>query len=603
MKYDATGFATSYLLLIFVLPITIYAFYKTFYRNKKTLNFDCNCTPCLTQRKSSNDNYISLFMTKFIICPILLSFMIYLIYNVFTLQHQKLKGIFDPYQILDVSEDAPKKVIRRKFLKLSVLHDPDRYNDIQEKAENEKMLQDISRAYNMIKTGKLIQRERYEEIIAIPLLLLENVKYSCFSIVIYVILFGVLLPMKMYFNYKKYSMYNKIGVSYDSMEIFYNQILKHNQKSFDSTLRQILNMICDSKEFQEKKYKLQIDKNTLKTLIESQYAVPLRDSQKMNMAYALLMIHLFRVPNIEYDVSDMKFTLAKAFKLSEGIKSLALSLNNQPFFYIAILFKKMLIQAVCEPSYAALQCPNVTFLDIFKFYHSDQLNKNEDKKIQNIEIEDKSRKITSNVTMKESKQDKKTDFNNKNKAISSETKIDDKSTMKTHDPIVNIINSIDFPSMESEKQCLHLLDSLPRKIIKLPDLHEGEKDSIYRLKMTIQNIKEIKENESDDTYGYGVLIREDGEQDLVLKNNYGKYVNVPLHAPYFPIQQKLTWSLHTIIDKQLSEQIFVFNGDFHKKEVFVDVPLGKENSIVDLVLVCDGYFGCDVDKKIIIKVK
>lgn len=552
-EYDSTGLVTSYISLFFIIPVVLYMIYAHMF-TKKTERYTCACTNCLSKRERKDRTFL-------VIIPVLVAVMAYLMYNICTIRVDKNNDIFNPYEVLGLSEGASKRDIQRTFKRLSRLHDPD-YFEGPDKEVNEVKLKEISRAYNMLKSGKLVvsKNEKHHEVIAIPSWLINNGYYS---LAVYVLVFGVLFPFFAYLHWRKYTYKNKLGLYYETMEMIYKRMHGECTNVFIG-IRVLINIIADSKELMEHCYKRQID---VKGYIEGNYAVPLRESKKITNGYSVLIDHLFRTKFAH--PKDLEFVQKKALAILEGVKMVAFLTNNRAVLDNAFDLERMIVQAVPDPSFAVMQFPYITYNQVFL---------------------------------------------NKGKSVTD---------------LAMAINK------NERKVCMHVYDTLPRKSIRCKDVVECEKKSVFNFKIELmddlrnapssegskigsgqrdgneikndeQNASESidkNSNQSTNDLRTGVLIRQEGELDYELLNTVGSYRHVPVHAPYFLSRAIVEWTLYALYDNDLLPETKIRFSDFTgTKEVVLDIPVKEKSGILEIVLVCDRYFGCDVKRKVSVRV-
>ncbi|ELQ76723.1 putative Heat shock protein DnaJ, Molecular chaperone, Hsp40, DnaJ, Sec63 domain protein [Trachipleistophora hominis] len=561
-EYDSTGLVTSYISLFFLTPVVIYTAYAQLFAKPPT-KYDCTCTKCLSKREGRNRTF------PLILC-MLVGVMAYLTYNICTIRMDRRSDVFNPYEVLGLEEGASRRDIQRSFKRLSRLHDPD-YFEGPNKHANEQLLKEISRAYNMLKSGKLVinKNEKHHEVIAIPSWLISNGYYS---LAVYVLVFGVLFPFFAYLHWKRYTYRNKLGLYYETMEMIYRRMHGECTNTFIG-MRALINVIADSKELQEHRYKRQID---MKAFIENNYAVPLRESKKITNGYNVLIDHLFRTGFAH--PKDLEYVQKKALAILEGVKMVAFLTNNRAVLDNAFDLERMVVQAVPDPSFAAMQFPYITYNQVF-------LNKGKSVKELAMMIDKNERKV-----------------------------------------------------------CMHVYDNLPRKIIRCKDAVVCEKKSVFNFRIELvddvqngvdkgnglnnaerggslnnaerrtdnknngQNDNNNETTNEDNSQSIndlrtGVLVKQEGEFDYELLNAVGTYRHVPVHAPYFFSRAIVEWTLYALYDNELLPETKIRFSDFvGTKEVILDIPVKERSATLEIVLVCDRYFGCDVKRKVSVKV-
>lgn len=628
MQYDPTGYATSFLLLIFIIPIFIFQFYYFKKSNKKKY-----CICCI-QKNNSKKSYLS-----FLPSIILIIIIAILIKNIFYLRSYKKKG-FDPYEILEIQETSNSSQIKKAyFKKLRILKDDN---------ENLKI---ITKAYNLLKSGTFIPKE-YDIVIAIPLIFLE--KYKILSIFIYCVLFGIFLPYFVYLQYKNTFFKNRDSINYDTVEKMFFSINNHNSNNSNSkdlvinnnlqiaSFHSIEDLLNLSKEFSTFNPRVKIDTKYLKQKIEFSYGVPYKSysnnkigksdnnkigkinnnkigksyrdkSDKINndtinnykigksikdkldivnkdkinnkldksnksdknstikkegkikkegdsQAWAYLMCHIFRLNNqINHDSKEMQKIIKITLQLLDTIKDLSVACMNKNILFQSIIYKKMVIQCVPDNFYGVMQFPGIEYEDVFL-----NVNKNKYKNKENRII----------------------DNNKENKILLEE----------------QLIEILKEKGKKTKSMCHSFIKNhLPRKIINCKNIYESESDKIFLMEVEINDLlKESKYNKKYKGNNLNVLIKNEGEKDLKLLNNFGNYIKEDLHN-FSNLDLNISFTFLVIFENKIEK--YFFNGEFEKKNILLEVMVGKKDVNLVMLLICDGYFGCDVEKKVSIRVK
>lgn len=373
VEYDPSGFISSYLFLSFLLPLTIIFI---FYSKKGVPNLNCKCKLCSKRIKESR------YKNKKFIFPLVLICFI-LIKNILTLKFTG-KTSFNPYEVLEIDDTVDMKGIKKAYRKLMRKYDPDLAPE-DKKEEMDQMSLLVNKAYQMLTNDKTVEEDDHEkeEIIAIPRYL-KN--YGNFVLILYVLILGVYIPFVAYKKWHKSQKYNKLGVSYQTMEYFYKKLTDEIENTPIMTRKSLINILCESPEYSifYKKYKVPKD---LKTQIESKYAVPIKDTDKISVPYAILTDHLFRTGYFN-DSNFIKITL----QLLNGMKKVAASKKRKILLIEILNLEKMIIQKVFDPNFSDLQFPFSNFEDLF-LKRKTQLNSQEQninnkilKMIPNIQI-------------------------------------------------------------------------------------------------------------------------------------------------------------------------------------------------------------------------
>jgi translocation protein SEC63 len=197
-NYDDTGAIFNFFLLTLLGMLLIpYTFSG---KKKKRLPKDCNCSKCLEkfnrkelQKTDSSVRYLILGIGWVL-------FTIFL-YRTITMEIVEEK-LWDPFEILGISEGESKSKIKKAFRALSLKFHPDKVlND--EKEEAEKKFVDISKAYKILtdeeakkkfdETGNPDGTETYKLGLALPKWLVEK-DNNMLVLFLYALIFGLGMP-------------------------------------------------------------------------------------------------------------------------------------------------------------------------------------------------------------------------------------------------------------------------------------------------------------------------------------------------------------------------------------------------------------------------
>ncbi|EPR78204.1 Sec63-like protein [Spraguea lophii 42_110] len=514
--YDENGLATSYLLLSILVPLFLY-FLCTY---KKEISFKCDCTECKGRKKSYK---FLIYLMKVILISILL---FVLIRNILTI---KLEGRVEdnPYHILQIDEDATDAQVKKAFRKLSAIYDTDVCKE-EEKKEYEEITKNISKAYAILRNKENYKQwiidDKKEEIVAIP----KELKDSGYLIFLfYGIAFGIFLPLWAFRRWMRTIEINRIGVRYDTMKSFYYQLANI------SSVKDLIGMIADAKELQ---IAADIDFLTLKALIESKYAYPLREVKKMNNGYAILMDHLFRT---KFTSDSLRKEIQnKSIILINAISKLVQCNNNVEALNNILIVEKMINQAIFDPEYFLLQYPNVKFEDIFF----------------------------------------------------------DKQNGKSY--------TVNEKDVKDIKEKIPDISLTVEGLEKNNGIYLVEKNKMCELTVILKNslIGDIN-NLSLDNDSIGFVLKPDGEKDFRLENSVGKYLKIPVHAPYMLNNIFLEYTAYLVVDGLINQELVRFSSFSENKSIVFPLDTIKDGHTkqLDIYVINNAYFQGDIKQSIRIK--
>lgn len=354
-EYDESGVASSYLVLSLLIPVGLYLTYDLM-RGKAVRRVRCVCRGC-------SERHVDRKSKRKVVAAIVWVLVAYLASNVGTLKMDYKKG-FDPLEVLGVEDGAGarevKKRLRQLLMKYNVSKAPAGFR--KEYEDKQKM---INKAYGLVSN-----KERYEawlnsesktgEIVAIPGAV---VRHGMYAFAVYSVVLGVLLPRWAYRRWREMRDKNRVGVRFRTMEMLYERI--------DGRLNQVrcpvemamglVQLIAKSAEFAERRWRSNVD--GLRAQIESGFGFPLRDCGDESTGYLVLMDHLFRTGRATRE--DREYVQRESLRLIEGMKAIGAAKRLGGVVKGLIVLEGMIIQAVFDPRYAALQIPFVRFEDVF----------------------------------------------------------------------------------------------------------------------------------------------------------------------------------------------------------------------------------------------
>lgn len=569
-QYDPSGFLSSYLMLSIILPFTMVFIY---YSRQSIISLDCTCRICLRREQKKNE-ISSHFVAKKLGCLapslqssvptqiitilrkpfttksfknkkyifILLIFCFVLLRNVLTLS-LKSSGSFNPYEILDVDETADLKTIKRAYRRKIRQFDSDLFDD-----EDKKKVDDISvlinKAYQILSNEEgFSENDDKVSFYSLPSVLRNH---GNVFLALYILVLAVYVPFFAYKRWHMSQMYNKLGVSYATMEIFYNKLSVDIENTQIMLIRSLIGILSEADEYKifSKKYSVPEE---FKNNIEMNFGMPLKDSDKITVPYAMLIDHLFRT---EY-FNDPEF-LKLTMKLINGMKMVAVARSAFNIFEKILILEKMVVQAVFDPNYFLLQLPHFTFEDLLmKNWELNDAQKEEHRRIQNFipKVEVLKAEILGYSAVEEKSAD-----------VTSGNKIQ---------PLIapleaEFILKITLKRIETN-------ESLSKS--KIFTIGDGPSDIGFALKGEID--------------------------DNALINSFGTYRNTLVHC-LLPFDKYLEWNVAVKVGNKIYfNQISDFKG---VKDLFYTLYL-TECMNVQVFVVSNGYFGNDESQSFSVVVK
>ncbi|GBB85041.1 hypothetical protein RclHR1_11610001 [Rhizophagus clarus] len=342
--YDEQGVTFNYFLLtfiaIFLIPTTYFSLFNT-EKDAKLRKLSCNCEACLRKenylknRKLSPTDRIS---KKAIFVAVGWIFFAYLVYQVTTVKIEI--DVWDPYEVLGISEGTPLPQIKKHFKELSRKWHPDKAPE-DKKAEYELKFIDFTKAYKVLTDDDI--RKNYEEWghpdgkqafslgIALPTWLVEA-KNSPFVLGIYALAFGIGLPFFVGRWWYSSNAYTKDGIRTHTMDLYFKE-LRNN-----STIKQILDLLSASVEYKELVEQRPSDTTLLPQIISSlkeeldkRFSEKYQPSKRYIAPYcqkanALLHAHLLRINFSDEDLlKDKYFIVERSIHLINGILDIAIA--------------------------------------------------------------------------------------------------------------------------------------------------------------------------------------------------------------------------------------------------------------------------------------
>jgi translocation protein SEC63 len=354
-KYDESGLASSYLALSVAAPIALYFTYKTVasgaYRRIR-----CHCEGCRSRRPRGH-------MLRGVAVALLWVLLAYLVRNILNIKAENNKG-FDPLSILGIEADTDPSSVSKRFKRLYAKYtQKKKMPELRE--EYEQKIKDLSRAYNTVKDRKVFERwlnfdSKTGEIMAIPEVV---VRQGAIAFAIYCLILGIALPKWAYTKWRSIRDTNRVGVSFKSMEIFYDRLDReyNRQTNQEELIGQLIALLCKSEEFRDRLWKSNTE--GIRARIEQNFAYPINESKNGGTGYLVLMDHLFRLG--QASEGDTEYVQRTSLLLLQGIRAVADAKKYANVVKACLVLEAMVVQAVFDPKYFMLQVPFVRFEDLF----------------------------------------------------------------------------------------------------------------------------------------------------------------------------------------------------------------------------------------------
>lgn len=375
-EYDTSGLSSSLLIVTVSIPVLIAACPFVFARREEK-TFPCDCANCKDpaglrkKRRGGARVYEYLFFATILLLLVPLKTVIFKSYE--------REGAFDPYEILGVSRMAKKPEIA------------DMYRTMVRKAKmqrgdkelQKKRLQELILAQKTLLDDKL--RETWEafgdtskkrtQTIAIPQWAMSR-NMSGVLLALYVLLLGLALPKIVSHYWRRTSLRSRLGVSYQTMELFYD-VMRHDSRKAPS-LHQMAHLLAMQKyESGARTWKTSAESlEQARKEIEGAFAIPVDAPDAVRRgpegssyhAYVLIMAQLSisskKVRSL-VDVDDLRFVQDKTVMMAAALRRMARALDNRGILTSAMQFERCFIQGVPNPSYWRMQYPGVSFEDLF----------------------------------------------------------------------------------------------------------------------------------------------------------------------------------------------------------------------------------------------
>lgn len=239
VEYDYSAFWTyaATFLIIFLLPL-LYKVKKRIFYTPEVLQsryLNCKCSMCKKKlenycSKKTKENYnFGLFVLLATIAFI--SYLLLLAYDEIMKNDGKLKG-FNPWETLEISEDAEESEIKKAFRKLSVKYHPDKCHEPDCKAKfimitkSYEALTDPVAKENFKNWGNPDGAGSMKVAIALPPFVYDK-KNHIPILVLFLIFVIIVFPGGVYYWYNTTQQYDENGIRVENHKIFY-ELLNEN---------------------------------------------------------------------------------------------------------------------------------------------------------------------------------------------------------------------------------------------------------------------------------------------------------------------------------------------------------------------------------------
>ncbi|KAJ3211605.1 secretory subunit [Dinochytrium kinnereticum] len=389
--YDESGAIFNYFLLsiltILLLPSTLSLFSGGSTDGKKAVKGEgCGCAECVAKRRlvkereAKKKSVVPVRLIFILLGWVLFGFVAYQV-AITTLEE---KGLWDPYNILDVSESATLPEIKKKFRELSLKFHPDKVAE-SEKEEASAKFVEISKAYKVLtdeearkiwdETGHPDGKQPFSLGIALPKWLVDKDNNSL-VLLVYAAIFGVGLPYWVAQWWYRAKNVSGSKIRHSTMARFYKDLKDQ------TPVKGFLELVCKSEEVLGS---VQYSKSEIKVLEELGGLVAAEllkvnerfDAKKKfanleaaltHKAQVLLYAHMLRIK-----VSDKKLrseqveVVEKAVAVVPGILQIAAARYWLTTAVSAIDLSQLITQATFAPFGPMSQLPHMS-ADVFKHF-------------------------------------------------------------------------------------------------------------------------------------------------------------------------------------------------------------------------------------------
>ncbi|KAG9307026.1 hypothetical protein G9A89_003077 [Geosiphon pyriformis] len=604
--YDEQGVTFNYFLLtflaIFLLPTTFLLPLKSRKNEEEGRKSNCYCEACnrketriASLKAPSSTSRINKTAVGVALGWILFA---YLTYRVSTVQIDV--EIWDPYQILGISEGTTIEDIKKVYKKLSLLWHPDKAPEDQ-KTEHEVKFIDITKAYKVLTDDDI--RKNYEEWghpdgkqayslgIALPTWLVES-KNNIFVLGVYGIVFGILLPFFVGRWWYSSNGYTKDKIRTHTMALFFKELRDK------SSTKHILELLSASMEFLELVEQRPSDALVLPPIVSSikdelDRRFGERFDKSKKKANALLHAHLLRI-NVTEEVllRDQIFIVEKAANLLNGILDVALAHQWLAPTIHCMELRQLLVQAVWPGENPLVQLPHINH-DVLRAMKSKKRNIRSVAQLR--EMNEGDRKILLRTLTDSQYEDVKRIAESYPilEIVRAYFKVtgDEIVTPGSIVTFILKVRLIEFPLNKQENGLDHSISENDTEV-------EGKTNQLKSNK---------KANKNAATNGYYSSDSEmDNENSIFLKTKH-EAQNSWIHAPYFPIHKRAFW--YVFIADEKDDRIIVnpvkISGVNEGRTIRVQFQAPPNPGFYSYILQIksDSYVGSDIKKDIKLEVQ
>jgi len=343
--YDDSGLITSYLLLAFFLPLFFYQLYIMLAKHRK---FPCSCPNC---KKHVDKGRLAMTAIITIVLAILLK-------NIFTTAYKPKNSAFNPFETLNITEEASlqeiKRAYRKAIFKLGKIKVSPGATKEQETAAKKEQETTINRAFEILKSKKsydewFSKAKETTLVIAIPAIFMRFYNFSVFG---YLVILAI-IPLFAFYLYRRIRSDTQYGGSFEANEQLIDNI---ESLAGDLLIQKTLVFISRMPDFTHHKFRNDLLPH--KTEIEDIGGVPMAIKSQ---SYLHIMDYLCRSQFAS--PKDCAYVKRKLLGILAGYIGIAKEIEKTQLFEMLLVLQKMVVQAIPLPEYMGMQNPAVTVQD------------------------------------------------------------------------------------------------------------------------------------------------------------------------------------------------------------------------------------------------